>query len=72
MGTLFGIKGPQWGPQTGNPKNLVGTKSEYNDSGRYVPMMFLSYSWGYIFRGPLEALRVSCQHQRGTGGVPLS
>ena len=33
------LKGLSWGPQTGNPKNVVGM--EYQDPGRCIPTIFL-------------------------------
>ena len=41
----------EWEPQTRNPKNIAGTTKEYTDPGRYIPIIFLLYSWGSLFWG---------------------
>ena len=37
----------KWEPQECS-RNIV----EYKDPGRYIPIMFLLYSWGSLFGGP--------------------
>ena len=32
------IKGPNWGTQIGNLKNIEGIQKEHKDPGRYVPL----------------------------------
>ena len=42
--TLF--KGTSLGTLNRKTKNIVGIEYEYEDPGRYIPIIFLPYSWG--------------------------
>ena len=42
---------PSKDPQE-HSKNII----EYKDTGRYVPIIFLLYSWGSLFGAPISTL----------------
>ena len=52
LGSRQLLKGPDWGLQAGNTKNVVAIPLGYKDPGRYVPIMFLLYSWSCVCKGP--------------------
>ena len=43
------LKGLKWEPQTGKPRKYSGKIIECKDLGRYIPIIFLLYSWGSLF-----------------------
>ena len=64
LGTLFGAlwdsigEGSALGPESREPPHVVGIQQEYEDPGRYSPIIFLLYSWGSLLCCHL--LRNSC------------
>ena len=51
---MFILKGLYWEPQTGYPQEYNRNIMEYKDPGRYIPIIFLLYSWGSLFGVPSQ------------------